>query len=99
MDKASGGDGIPVDLFQILKDDAVKVLHSICQQIWKEPFQSLKYNFSLSVGELGIGRLRGRKGPLSCLVTWETCEGQEAGGREGTKDSSLDVSWNLLQTF
>ena len=33
--KASGGDGIPVHLFQILKDDAVKVLHSICQQIWK----------------------------------------------------------------
>ena len=33
--KASGGDAIPVDLFQILKDDAVKVLHSICQQIWK----------------------------------------------------------------
>ena len=33
--KASGGDGIPVELFQIMKDDAVKVLHSICQQIWK----------------------------------------------------------------
>ena len=33
--KASGGDGIPVELFQILKDDAVKVLHSICQQTWK----------------------------------------------------------------
>ena len=33
--KASGGDGIPVELFQILKDDAVKVLHSICQEIWK----------------------------------------------------------------
>ena len=33
--KASGGDGIPVELFQILKDDAAKVLHSICQQIWK----------------------------------------------------------------
>ena len=33
--KASGGDGIPVELFQILKNDAVKVLHSICQQIWK----------------------------------------------------------------
>ena len=33
--KDSGGDGIPVELFQILKDDAVKVLHSICQQIWK----------------------------------------------------------------
>ena len=35
INKASGGDEIPVELFQILKDDAVKVLHSICQQIWK----------------------------------------------------------------
>ena len=35
MNKANGGDGIPVELFQILKDGAVKVLHSICQQIWK----------------------------------------------------------------
>ena len=35
MNKTSGGDGIPAELFQILKDDAVKVLHSICQQIWK----------------------------------------------------------------
>ena len=35
MNRASGGDGIPVELFQILKDDAVKVLHSMCQQSWK----------------------------------------------------------------
>jgi len=35
MNKASGGDGISVELFQILKDDVVKMLHSICQQIWK----------------------------------------------------------------
>ena len=35
MNKTSGGDGIPAELFQILKDDTVKVLHSICQQIWK----------------------------------------------------------------
>ena len=35
MNKAGGGDGIPAELFQILKDDAVKVLHSICQPIWK----------------------------------------------------------------
>ena len=35
MNKASGGDGIPVELFQILKEDAVKVLHSVCEQIWK----------------------------------------------------------------
>jgi len=36
INKVSGGDGISVELFQILKDDAVKVLHSICQQIWKK---------------------------------------------------------------
>ena len=35
MNKASGGDGFPVELFQIIRDDAVKILHSICQQIWK----------------------------------------------------------------
>ena len=35
MNKANGGDGTPAELFQILKDDAVKVLHSVCQQIWK----------------------------------------------------------------
>ena len=35
LHKASGGDGIPVELFQILKDDTLKVLHSVCQQIWK----------------------------------------------------------------
>ena len=38
INKTSGGDGIPVELFQILKDDVVKVLHSICQQIWKTQF-------------------------------------------------------------
>ena len=35
VNKASGGDGIPAELFKILKDDAIKVLHSLCQQIWK----------------------------------------------------------------
>ena len=35
VNKASGGDGIPVELFQVLKDNALKVLHSMCQQIWK----------------------------------------------------------------
>ena len=41
--KARGGDGIPVELFQILKDDAVKVMHSICQQTWKTQ-QSVLWN-------------------------------------------------------
>ena len=45
--KASGGDGIPVELFQILKDDAVKVLHSICQQIWKK--QQCPQDWKMSV--------------------------------------------------
>ena len=45
MNKASGGDGIPVELFQILKDDAVKVLHSICQQIWKTQFSKGQFSF------------------------------------------------------
>ena len=44
--KASGGDEIPVELFQILKDDAVKVLHSICQQIWKTQHRTGKGQFS-----------------------------------------------------
>ena len=44
--KASGGDGIPVELFQILKDDAVKVLHSICQQIWKTQQWPRKVQFA-----------------------------------------------------
>ena len=47
MNKASGGDGIPVELFQIPKDDAMKVLHSICQQIWK--FQQLPQDWKRSV--------------------------------------------------
>ena len=46
-DKASGDDGIPVELFQILKDDALKELHSICQQIWKT--QQLPQDWKRSV--------------------------------------------------
>ena len=47
MNKASGGDGIPAELFQVLKDDTVKVLHSICQQIWKT--QQLPQDWKRSV--------------------------------------------------
>ena len=47
--KASGGDGIPVDLFQILKDDAVKVLHSICQQIWKTQWWPQDWKWSVFI--------------------------------------------------
>ena len=47
MNKASGGNGIPVELFQILTDDAVKVLHSVCQQIWKT--QQWPWDWKMSV--------------------------------------------------
>ena len=47
VNKASGGDGIPVELFQILEDDAVKVLHSKCQQVWK--FQQWPQDWKMSV--------------------------------------------------
>ena len=47
MNKASGSDGIPAEVFQILKDDAVKVLHSICQQIWKTQQWSQDWKMSV----------------------------------------------------
>ena len=55
MSKGSGGDGIPVELFQILKDDAVKVLHSICQQIWKTQLwpQDWKRSVFISIPKKG----------------------------------------------
>ena len=49
MNKASGGDGLPAELFQILKDDAVKVLHSIYQQIWKTQQWPQKWKRSVSI--------------------------------------------------
>ena len=49
MNKASGGDGIPGDIFQILKDDAVKVLHSICQQICKTQLWPQDWKGSISI--------------------------------------------------
>ena len=49
MNKASGGVGIPVELFQILKDDAMKVLHSICQQIWKTQQWPLDWKMSVFI--------------------------------------------------
>ena len=58
MNKASGGDGIPVELFQILKDDAVKVLHSICQPIWKTQQLPLDWKRSvfISIPKKGYAR-------------------------------------------
>ena len=49
INKASGGDGIPAELFQILKDDSVKVLHSICQQIWKTQLWPQDWKMSIFI--------------------------------------------------
>ena len=49
MNKASGSNGIPIELFQILKDDAVKVLHSMCQQIWKTQKWSQDWKMSVFI--------------------------------------------------
>ena len=51
--KVSGGDGIPIELFQILKDDAVKVLHSKCQQIWKTQPQDWKRSVFIPIAKKG----------------------------------------------
>ena len=59
MNKASGGDGIPVELFQILKDDAVKVLHSICQQIWKTQQWPQDWKRSVFIPILKKGNAKG----------------------------------------
>ena len=58
MNKASGGDGIPVELFQILKEDAVKVLPSICQQIWKTQqwLQDWKRSVFIPIPKKGNGK-------------------------------------------
>ena len=70
--KVSGGDGIPVELFQVLKDDAVKVLHSICQQIWKTqqwPQDWKKVSFHSNLKERQCQRIL--KLPHNCIhLTW-----------------------------
>ena len=54
--KAIGGDGIPAELFQILKDDAIEVLHSICQQIWKTQPQNWKRSVFIPIPKKGNAR-------------------------------------------
>ena len=64
--KASGGDGIPVELFQILKDDAVKVLHTICQQVWKTQQWPQDWKRSIFIPIPKKGNARVFKLPHNC---------------------------------
>ena len=66
MNKASGGDGIPVELFQILKDDAVKVLHSICQKIWKTQQWPQAWKRSVS--------FQSQRKAMACCNSWSRKE-------------------------
>ena len=71
MNKASGGDGIPAELFQILKDAPVKVLHSICQQVWKTQQwpQDWKMSFFIPISRKG----NAKKCSDYCYCTHLTC--------------------------
>ena len=70
MNKASGGDGIPVELFQILKDDAVQVLHSICQQIWKTQQWPQDWESSVFIPIPKIGNAKNCPNyPISVLIS------------------------------
>ena len=65
--KASGGDGIPVELFQILEDDAVKVLHSICQQIWKQWPQDWKRSVFMPIPKKGNAKECSNYGTIALI--------------------------------
>ena len=69
MNKASGGDGIPVELFQILKDDAMKMLHSICQQVWKTQQwpQDWKRPLFIPVPKKGNAKERSNYHTIACI--------------------------------
>ena len=78
--KARGGDGIPVELFQIVKDDAVKVLHSICQPIWKTQQWPQDWKSSVFIPKLSRMKELGRKtGVLVGLDLFSADWGTEAG--------------------
>ena len=73
MNKASGGDGIPAELFQILKDDAAKVLHSICQQMWKTQQWSQDWKRSVFIPVPKKGNAKGCSNYLPHSYTHSAC--------------------------
>ena len=90
MNKASGGDGIPVELFQIQKDDAVKVLYSICQQIWKTQQWPQDWKRSAFISIPKKGNEKECSKPYDC--THLTC--QQSNAQNSPSQSSRDhESW------
>ena len=106
MNKASGGDGIPVELFQILKDDAMKVLHSICLQIWKTQLwtQDQKRSVFISIPKKGNARecsnyhtiaLISQASKVTLKILNEDLSDVQAGFRKGrgTRDQIPNIHW------
>ena len=105
--KASGGDGIPVELFQMLKDDAVKVLHSICQKIWKTQqwpqdwersiFIPIPKNVQLPHNCIHLTCYNAENSPSQASTLYMSCELPyvQAGFRKGrgTRDQIANVCW------
>ena len=107
MNKASGGDGIPVELFQILKDDAVKVLHSICQQIWKPQQwpQDWKGSVFIPIAKRQCHRMFILPHNCTHLTRWQSnvnCEllDIQTGFRKGrgTRDQIANICWIIEKT-
>ena len=84
--KASGGDGIPVQLFEILKDDAVKVLHSICLQIWKTQQWPQDWKKSVFIPVLKKGNAKECSMAYYSAIKWKTVE-------------SVLIRWMNLELF
>ena len=107
MNKASGGDGIPVELFQILKDGAVKVLNSICQQIWKtqQRPQGWKRSVFIPISKKGKITLISHASKVMLKILQATLQlhvnpelpNVQAGFRKGrgTRDQTANIRWIL----
>ena len=108
MNKASGGDGIPVELFQILKVDAVKVLHSICQKIWETQQWPQDWKRSVFIPMPKMFKLQHNCTHFTCqqsnaqnfpsqASTYVNCElpDVQAGFRKGrgTRDQITNIRW------
>ena len=101
MDKASGGDGISVELFQILKDNAMEVLHSICQQIWKTQQwpQDWKRSVFIPIPKKGFGLVNKAEVDvfleLSSFFNDPTDVGNLVSGSSAFLKSSLNI-WKFM---
>ena len=100
MNKASGGDGIPVELFQILKDDAVKVLHSICQQIWKTRQwpQDWKRSVFIPIPQKGKVKECSNYPIIAMEETWVQSLGWEDPLEKGKATHSSVLAWRIPRT-